>query len=113
MNIWDYCFTEMFNNVIDHSSGSLVIVRVSKSAVNTRIEIQDDGVGIFKKIQKQLELSDERHAVLEPAKGKFTTDPANHNGEGIFLVLELVMIIVFFLGASIFHMSLVKKKIGF
>ena len=84
MNIWDYCFTEMFNNVIDHSSGSLVVVRVSKSAVNTRIEIQDDGVGIFKKIQKQLDLSDERHAVLELAKGKFTTDPANHTGEGIF-----------------------------
>lgn len=84
MNIWDYCFTEMFNNVIDHSSGSFVIVRVSKSAVNTRIEIQDDGVGIFKKIQKQLDLLDERHAVLELAKGKFTTDPANHTGEGIF-----------------------------
>ena len=27
---------------------------------------------------------DERHAVLELAKGKFTTDPANHSGEGIF-----------------------------
>jgi DNA-binding transcriptional ArsR family regulator len=84
MNIWDYCFTEMFNNVIDHSAGSLVAVRVSKSAVSTRIEIQDDGVGIFKKIQKQLGLLDERHAVLELAKGKFTTDPANHTGEGIF-----------------------------
>ncbi|MGQ2966500.1 hypothetical protein, partial [Methylophilus sp.] len=56
INIWDYCFTEMLNNVIDHSSGKSVVVRVSKSAVNTRIEIQDDGIGIFKKIQKQLDL---------------------------------------------------------
>ena len=27
---------------------------------------------------------DERHSVLELAKGKFTTDPVNHSGEGIF-----------------------------
>lgn len=31
-----------------------------------------------------MNLDDERHAVLELAKGKFTTDPDNHTGEGIF-----------------------------
>lgn len=84
LNIWNYCFTEMFNNVIDHSFGEGVIVKLTKSAVSTEIVIQDDGVGIFKKIQTQLNLLDERHAVLELAKGKFTTDPKNHSGEGIF-----------------------------
>ncbi|MGH7272453.1 MAG: STAS-like domain-containing protein, partial [Polyangiaceae bacterium] len=41
-------------------------------------------VGIFKKIQAALGLLDPRHSVLELAKGKFTTDPARHSGEGIF-----------------------------
>jgi anti-sigma regulatory factor (Ser/Thr protein kinase) len=83
-NIWHYCFTEMFNNVIDHSQAEKVTVDLTKSAVATQIIILDDGVGIFKKIQTKLNLLDERHAVLELAKGKFTTDPANHSGEGIF-----------------------------
>ena len=84
LNIWSYCFTEMFNNVIDHSEAKKVTVELAKSAVATQIIILDDGVGIFKKIQTRLGLLDERHAVLELAKGKFTTDPANHSGEGIF-----------------------------
>jgi len=84
INIWNYCFTEMFNNVIDHSVASSVVIELTKSAVSTEIVILDDGVGIFRKIQTQLNLLDERHAVLELAKGKFTTDPKNHSGEGIF-----------------------------
>lgn len=84
LNIWHYGFTEMFNNVIDHSGATSVVVSVRKTAATTRIEIYDDGVGIFKKIQAALNLEDERHAVLELAKGKFTTDPENHSGEGIF-----------------------------
>lgn len=84
LNIWHYGFTEMFNNVIDHSGASVVSIELRKTAAATTVTIYDNGVGIFKKIQAALELVDERHAVLELAKGKFTTDPANHSGEGIF-----------------------------
>ena len=84
LNIWHYGFTEMFNNVIDHSGATVVSISLTKTAAATTINIYDDGVGIFKKIQAALGLLDERHAVLELAKGKFTTDPANHSGEGIF-----------------------------
>lgn len=84
LHIWHYGFTEMFNNVIDHSGARQVVVSVRKTAAATKIDIYDDGVGIFKKIQAALDLVDERHSVLELAKGKFTTDPANHSGEGIF-----------------------------
>jgi len=83
-SIWYYGFTEMFNNAIDHSSGTLIIVHISKTAAVTEIIIGDNGVGIFKKIQHALGLLDERHAVLELAKGKLTTDPSRHSGEGIF-----------------------------
>lgn len=82
--IWQYGFTEMFNNAIDHSGGKEIYVRIKKTAVDTAIVIMDDGVGIFKKIQGALDLIDERHAILELAKGKLTTDPRNHSGEGIF-----------------------------
>jgi anti-sigma regulatory factor (Ser/Thr protein kinase) len=84
MDIWQYGFTEMFNNAIDHSEGTIVTVVVEKSATTTRILLLDDGVGIFRKIQVAMDLADPRHSVLELAKGKFTTDPKNHSGEGIF-----------------------------
>jgi len=83
-SIWYYGFTEMFNNAIDHSSGTYITVHISKTAAETEIAIADNGVGIFKKIQHALGLLDERHAVLELAKGKLTTDPSRHSGEGIF-----------------------------
>ena len=83
-DIWHYGFTEMVNNVVDHSLGSNVAVSIQSTAVSTIIWIRDDGIGIFKKIRLEMGLEDERHAVLELAKGKLTTDPDNHTGEGIF-----------------------------
>lgn len=84
MDIWDYGFTEMLNNAIDHSQGKYAIISVKKTPTATEITITDDGLGIFTRIQKLLDLHDERHAVLELSKGKLTTDPDNHTGEGIF-----------------------------
>jgi len=83
-DIWHYAFTEMFNNALEHSEGSTVHVAIDRTAASTDLGVSDNGVGIFKKIQAALGLDDERHSVLELAKGKFTTDPANHSGEGIF-----------------------------
>lgn len=84
LTIWQYAFTEMFNNAIDHSEGTSITVFVTKTAAYTEIIVADNGVGIFKKIQNSLKLLDERHAVLELSKGKLTTDPSRHTGEGIF-----------------------------
>jgi hypothetical protein len=84
LDIWHYGFTEMLNNAKDHSDGTMIGVRVSKTAVNTEIQIADNGIGIFKKIQQALNLPDQRYAILELAKGKLTTDPSRHTGEGIF-----------------------------
>jgi len=89
LEIWHYGFTEIFNNAIDHSEGSRIAVDFRKTASTTQIAIHDNGVGIFKKIQTALGLIDERHAVLELAKGKLTTDPARHTGEGIFFASRM------------------------
>lgn len=89
LDIWNYGFTEMFNNVIDHSNGTKINVRLKMTTANTEIIISDNGAGIFKKIQMELGLLDERHAILELAKGKLTTDPDNHTGEGIFFTSRM------------------------
>jgi hypothetical protein len=88
-HIWQYGVTEMLNNAIDHSSGSRVTIRIAKTAITSIVQILDDGEGIFKKIQRELNLDDERHAVLELAKGKLTTDRAHHSGEGIFFTSRM------------------------
>lgn len=89
IDIWHYGITEMFNNAIDHSEGKTIYLRLEKTAASTEMIVHDDGVGIFRKIQSALGLLDERHAVLELAKGKLTTDPENHTGEGIFFTSRM------------------------
>jgi hypothetical protein len=88
-DIWSYGFTEMFNNARDHSGGTSIHVAITKTAVTTEMMIRDDGVGIFRKIQAALNLLDERHAIFELAKGKLTTDPKHHSGEGIFFTSRM------------------------
>jgi hypothetical protein len=84
MDIWHYGCTEMINNAIDHSNGSQLTIALEIDSVKTCVRISDNGIGIFKKIKEECKLEDERHAVLELSKGKLTTDPDNHTGEGIF-----------------------------
>jgi anti-sigma regulatory factor (Ser/Thr protein kinase)/anti-anti-sigma regulatory factor len=84
IDFWAYGFSEMFNNVIDHSEGTVVEVNIEKKNNQTIIVIQDNGVGIFKKIQQAFNLRYEYEAILELSKGKLTTDSKRHSGEGIF-----------------------------
>jgi len=49
----------------------------------------DNGIGIFKKIQKALHLDSIKESILHLSKGKFTTDPKNHTGEGIFFTSRM------------------------
>lgn len=83
-DIWRYGFTEMVNNAIDHSGSDKIKVWCARNTLYTQVWVSDDGEGIFNKIQKALQLYDPREAILELAKGKFTTDPEHHSGEGIF-----------------------------
>ncbi len=86
-NIVDIChygFTEMVNNAIDHSDGKHVYIYAARNKETILIFVIDDGEGIFKKIKRLCDLHDERQALFELSKGKLTTDPDNHTGEGIF-----------------------------
>lgn len=82
--IWQYAATEMINNAIDHSGAAEVLVEVRRNELATEVLVADEGEGIFVKIQRALGLHDPREAILELAKGKLTTAPERHTGEGIF-----------------------------
>lgn len=90
--IIDIChvgLTEMVNNAIDHSEGTSVTVQVVRSPVQVFLGVSDDGIGIFAKISRALGLPDQRLALLELAKGKLTTDPRRHSGEGVFFTSRM------------------------
>ncbi len=84
VDICHYGFTEMVNNVIDHSGGKHIYISAVREKEKIIIVVLDDGEGIFRKIQRICGLNDERQALFELSKGKLTTDPDNHTGEGIF-----------------------------
>lgn len=84
-----YGFTEMYNNAIDHSSGTAIYSQIEVKEDNIEIVIMDNGLGIFKKIQESLRLNSIRESLLHLSKGKFTTDPAKHTGEGIFFTSRI------------------------
>lgn len=79
-----YILTEMVNNAIDHSGASDVDVRISRTHLTVELEVRDEGVGIFRHIRDRLNLESELHALQELSKGKTTTMPSRHTGEGIF-----------------------------
>ncbi len=88
--IWQYGFTEMMNNAIDHSEAENITVSAEQNSVRTVVTIQDDGVGIFKKIMDGMGYPSLDDAVLELFKGKLTTDAAHHSGEGIFFTSRIM-----------------------
>lgn len=88
--IWEYAFSEMVNNVIDHSGAENLLVYVRKNYLNTVVFIADNGIGIFEKIKKHFNLGTLEDAICELFKGKLTTDKENHSGEGIFFSSKLM-----------------------
>lgn len=85
VNIANICFTEMVNNVIDHSQARRIGMGVHVHAGRLQMAVMDDGVGIFRKVARALDLFDDRLALLELAKGKYTTAASGHSGMGIFV----------------------------
>lgn len=88
-DVWRYGLTEMINNAVDHSGSLQVHVGFRRNGLFSQAWVADDGEGIFVKIQRALDLFDPREAILELAKGKFTTDPENHSGEGVFFTSKV------------------------
>lgn len=88
--IWQYSFTEMMNNAIDHSEAENVVLSIFQNYLYTTILIRDDGIGIFRKIKEYYHFDSLDDAVNELFKGKLTTDKNNHSGEGIFFTSRVL-----------------------
>ncbi|HUY05489.1 MAG TPA: DUF4325 domain-containing protein [Candidatus Paceibacterota bacterium] len=90
-SIFDYAFSEMLNNAIEHSQSSRIETSVAVSG-NTAdgtpnqfsFIIRDFGIGAFRNLMQKRDLSSELEAMQDVLKGKITTAPESHSGQGIF-----------------------------
>ena len=89
LEICEYGFTEMVNNVVSHSSARDLTVWVERDPVSISLTVLDNGIGIFKKLQQAFGYDDPRHALLELSKGKLTSNTDGHTGEGIFFTSRM------------------------
>ncbi len=89
-HILGYAVTEMTNNAIDHSRGTTLRVAVSQQRRVARVVVADDGIGAFRSIADSFGYDDVADAVVDLTKGKRTTDPQRHSGEGIFFTSKAV-----------------------
>lgn len=86
-----YGFTEMLNNVIDHSGARHVGIQCQQDSNKTIMSIEDDGIGIFQKLCQHFPeiLTSNIEALVDLVKGKLTVAPEAHSGEGIFFASKM------------------------
>ncbi len=89
-SVVQYAVTELINNAIDHSGAETVTVAVGADGERLAIEVIDEGVGAFEHVRAELGLASELEALQEISKGKTTTKPDRHSGEGLFFTSKAV-----------------------
>lgn len=82
--------TEMVNNAIDHSSGSQTQVSYTDNGQDIEVIVSDDGVGAFRHLSEHFNLPGAEYALVEVTKGKRTSAPDKHAGEGLFFTLRMM-----------------------
>ncbi len=87
--IFTYAFTEMLNNAIDHSRSATIQVAIWKDDRNVWFTVNDFGIGVFRNVMQQRGLASEFEAIQDLLKGKTTTAPRAHSGEGIFFTSKV------------------------
>jgi len=79
-----YAFSEMLNNAIEHSRSTNIEVEMESDGGIIRFIVNDFGIGVFRNVMQKRNLKSELEAMQDILKGKVTTDPKAHTGEGIF-----------------------------
>lgn len=105
IRILDYAFTEMLNNAIEHSRSETVEIFMRRDRGIIRFDVIDKGIGIFNNIMRKKKLKSELEAIQDLTKGKQTTAPQQHTGEGIFFTSKVADTLTFQSSAKklIFH----------
>lgn len=89
-----YAFTEMLNNAIEHSRSRYVEIRVRKDEKDITFIIKDFGVGVFRNVMQERKLKSPLEAIQDLLKGKTTTQPHSHTGEGIFFTSKVADVFI-------------------
>ena len=84
VHIIEYALEEMVNNAVSHSGGTTVRVAVWATIEHLAFAVADDGIGAFERLRSELGLPDTLSSIQELSKGKRTTLPEEHSGQGIF-----------------------------
>lgn len=92
--ILDYAFTEMLNNAIEHSQSPKIEIKMKRDAGGINFEVIDFGIGIFEHVMRKRKLKTELEAIQDILKGKQTTAPREHTGEGIFFTSKMADILI-------------------
>lgn len=82
--IFNYVFTEILNNAIEHSFSKKCNIEINLLEYDVKFCIRDFGVGVFQSVSQKFGFPDEITAATTIIKGKITTLPERHTGEGIF-----------------------------
>jgi len=93
-SIFDYAFSEMVNNAIDHSGSDTIDVTVNVGDGKLIFTVEDAGIGVFENVKRKRGLASHYEAALDVLKGKTTTAPDRHSGEGIFFTSKAADVFV-------------------
>jgi len=88
-SIFTYAFSEMFNNAIEHSKSKTIRVEIAIRNKILSFVIEDYGIGVFRNVMRERNLKSELEAIQDLLKGKTTTAPKSHSGEGIFFTSKV------------------------
>lgn len=87
-------FTEMVNNAIDHSESTKIEIDFRRTDTSITFVVRDFGIGIFNNVRNKFRLSGTLAAIQEILKGKATTVPKKHSGEGVFFTSKIADVFV-------------------
>ncbi len=85
-----YAATEVINNAIDHSRGRYIEIDAELGDRATTLTVTDDGVGVYRRICEDFGYASPQDAIVHLEKGKLTSDPERHSGEGLFFSSKAV-----------------------
>jgi len=88
-SIMRYAFSEILNNAIEHSKSPNIEVELMTDGPVLRFIVNDFGIGVFRNVMRQRGLASPFEAMQDLLKGKTTTDPRAHSGEGIFFTSKV------------------------
>lgn len=87
--IVSYAFTEMLNNAIEHSKSKIALVDFRVDDSSLRFSVRDYGIGVYENVRSKFSLQGHPEAAEHLLKGRQTTAPKGHTGQGIFFTSKI------------------------